>query len=308
MKRAVLFAVLIAAAALTVRSVPASSTAWPRQGASRDGGRLQAEQPSRGVRLQADQQQSALQPTPRLANGKPDLTGVYQASNRRGRDWDAQVPGDAPGQPAQSAQPSAAVNTAQREPIPFRPEALKLAQEILNRRSIDDPAAHCLPQSSPRMTPVSLFPIEFVHTPTKLVILYEYFWAFRSIPIGGSHPDDAEPTFLGDSVARWEGDTLVVDVTHFKAGGWLGNGLVHSDALHLVERYTRVDRDQMNYEVLIDDPKVLTKPFTQRNTLMLREGTRLREYSCVENNLDPKLYEKILVDPEKFLRKPEIAR
>jgi hypothetical protein len=154
------------------------------------------------------------------------------------------------------------------------------------------------------MTPVSLFPIEFVQTPSKLVIMYEYFWLFRSIPIGSAHNDDAEPSFLGDSVARWDGGTLVVDVTNFKAGGWLGGGLVHSDALHLVERYTRVDRDQMNYEVTIEDPKVLTKPFTQRNTLMLREGTRLREYSCTENNMDPKVYEKLLADPTKFLRAP----
>ena len=108
-------------------------------------------------------------PTPRLSDGKPDLTGVYQASNRRGPEWDAQVPGES-GQPAQSNQPSAGVNVAEREPIPFRPEALKRAREILNRRSVDDPAAHCLPQASPRMTPVSLFPIEFVHTPKKLVI------------------------------------------------------------------------------------------------------------------------------------------
>jgi len=248
-------------------------------------------------------QTAKVQPTPRGSDGKPDLTGVYQASNRRGPDWDAQTPGDAPGQPAQASQ--AAVNTAQRDPIPFRPEALKRAQDILNRRSVDDPAAHCLPQASPRITPVSLFPIEFVHTPKKLVILYEYLWEFRSIPIGGSHADDVDPSFIGDSVARWEGDTLVVDVTNFKAGGWLGGGFVNSDKLHLIERYTRVDRDQMNYEVTIEDPTVLTKPFMQRNTLMLREGTRLREYSCLENNLDPKLYEKLLVDPSVFIRKPQ---
>lgn len=247
-------------------------------------------------------QDQPVQRTPRLSNGKPDLTGVYQASNRRGREWDAQTPGAAPGQPAQAA--SAGVNIAQREPIPFRPEALARAQELLNRRSIDDPAAHCLPVASPRMTPVSLFPIEFVHTPSKLVILYEYFWLFRSIPIGGAHDPDVGPSFMGDSVAHWDGDTLVVDVRNFKAGGWLGNGFVHSDALRLVERYTRVDRDQLNYEVTIEDPKVLTKPFTQRNTLMLREGTRLREYSCNENNLDPENYEKLLADPTTFLRKP----
>ena len=262
--------------------------------------------PLRSVRLQPDQR-PAIQPTPRGRDGKPDLTGVYQASNRRGKEWDAQVPGDAPGQPAQRPQgaASAGVNVAEREPIPFTPEARTRAQELLNRRSVDDPAAYCLPVASPRMTPVSLFPIEFVQTPSKLVIMYEYFWSFRSIPIGGSHADDADPSFLGDSVARWDGDTLVVDVTNFKAGGWLAAGFVHSDALHLVERYTRVDRDQLNYEVTIEDPKVLTKPFTQRNTLMLREGTRLREYSCLENNLDPKVYEKLLADPETFLRKPQ---
>ena len=79
----------------------------------------------------------------------------------------------------------------------------------------------------------------------------------------------------------------------------------HSDALHLTERYTRVDRDQLNYEVTIEDPKVLTKPYTQRTTLMLREGTRLREYSCAENNMDPKVYEKLLADPTLFMRSPE---
>ena len=294
-KRIALLALLVVSTAPLLRGVllpPPVDASADRRGLGRSG--------------QAAPPLPAAQPAPRHSDGRPDLTGVYQASSRRGPEWDAQTPGDAPGQPAQAASGgvNAGVNTAQREPIPFRPEALERAQEILNRRSVDDPAAHCLPQASPRMTPVSLFPIEFVHTPKKLVILYEYFWEFRSIPIGVPHPDDAEPSFLGDSVARWDGDTLVVDVTNFKAGGWLGNGLVHSDALHLVERYTRVDRDQMNYEVLIEDPKVLTKPFTQRNTLMLREGTRLREYSCLENNLDPKLYEKILVDPSKFIRSP----
>ena len=95
-----------------------------------------------------------------------------------------------------------------------------------------------------------------------------------------------------------------MDVIGFKPGGWIGGGFVHSDALHLTERYTRIDRDQLNYEVTIEDPKVLTRPFKQRNPLMLREGTRLREYSCTENNLDPQLYDKLLADPTTFMRKP----
>ena len=113
---------------------------------------------------------------------------------------------------------------------------------------------------------------------------------------------------MGDSVGRWEGNTFVVDVVGFKPGGWLAGGLVTSDALHLTERFTRVDRDQLNYEVTIDDPKVLTKPFTQRTTLMLREGQRLREYSCAENNMDPAVYERMMKDPASFQRSPDKPR
>ena len=245
--------------------------------------------------------QTKPQPVPRTSDGKPDLTGVYQASTRRGA-WDAEAPGDEPGVPAERR--PIAVTTGPPEPVPFRPEARARAQEILNRRSIDDPTGHCIFAASPRTTGVGLFPIQFVQTPTQMVILYEYMWQFRAIPIGGKHPDDLSPSFLGDSVGRWDGDTFIVDVVGFKPGGWLTGGLVTTDALHLTERYTRVDRDQLNYEVTIEDPKVLTKPFTQRTTLMLREGARLREYSCAENNMDPAVYERMMKDPTSFTRSP----
>jgi hypothetical protein len=239
--------------------------------------------------------QGQILPTPRTPDGKPDLTGVYQASTRRGG-WDAEAPGEAPGVAAPRRAPDVA-GQARPEPIPYRPEAL------LARRSIDDPTGFCLPQASPRMTSVGLFPVQFVQTPTQLIALYEYFWVFRVIPLDRKeHPDDVEPSHMGDSIGRWDGDTLVVDVTSFKPGGWLAGGFVHSDALRLTERYRRVDRDRLDYEVTIEDPNVLTKPYTQRITLMLREGTRLREYSCAENNLDPAVYEKLMPNPSLFLR------
>jgi len=244
-------------------------------------------------------------PTPRTADGKPDLTGVYQASPRRGG-WDAEAPGDEPGVPAERR--PIAVTTGPQEPIPFRPEARARAQDILNRRSIDDPTGHCLFVASPRITVVGLFPIQFVQTPTQMIILYEYLSEYRVIPIGGKHPDGLSPSFIGDSVGHWDGNTFVVDVVGFKPGGWLTGGLVTSDALHLVERYTRVDKDQINYEVTIEDPKVLTKPFTQRSTLMLREGARLREYSCAENNMDPAVYERMLKGSTSFERTPEKSK
>src|SRR4051812_39671935 len=174
-------------------------------------------------------------PVPRASDGKPDLTGVYQSSTRRGA-WDFDVPGDQPGvaaaRPAGDAQPTG----ARPEPVPFTPEARQRAQEILNRRSVDDPATLCLPQPTPRMTPVALFPVQIVQTPQQIVMMYEYFWQFRVIPMGGRQPDDVEPAYMGNAVGRWDGDTLVVEMVGFKPGLWFGNGLVTSDSLKITER------------------------------------------------------------------------
>ena len=251
------------------------------------------------------QRDPAIQPTPRTSAGKPDLTGVYQASTRRGA-WDAEAPGEQPGVAAPRPPGSAnAVNASTRDPIPFQDWARQQAQEYLNRRSIDDPTTFCIPQPSPRITPVALFPIEFVQTPQKLVMLYEYFGVFRSIPIDGrALADDVEPAFMGNSTGRWDGDTLVVDITGFKEGGWVAAGVFTSDALHVIERFTRVDRDRIDYEATIEDPRVFTKPWSIRTTLMLREGVRLREYTCTENNLDPDRSREYLKTPSLFMRTP----
>jgi hypothetical protein len=146
--------------------------------------------------------------------------------------------------------------------------------------------------------------MQFVQTPKQIVILYEYFNVFRLIPLDEKkHPDDLEPSFLGHSIGRWDGDTLVVDIVGFNDKGWvLSGGVFHSDALHVVERYTRVDYDTINYEATIDDPKVFTQPFKTSTTLMLREGARLREYICAENNEDVLRLEKLLDTPELFRR------
>jgi hypothetical protein len=242
----------------------------------------------------------ASSPTPRTPDGKPDFTGVDQASTRRGG-WDFEAPGEQPGQAAGRPTP---VNASTRDPIPFQDWAREKAQEYLNRRSIDDPTTFCIPQPTPRITPVGLFPIEFVQTRDKIVILYEYFGLFRSIPIGRPLPDDVDPAFLGNSVARWDGDTLVIEASHFTGGGWVSAGAFTSEALRVTERFTRVDRDQINYEATIDDPKVYTKPWSVRTTLMLREGARLREYVCNENNLDPDRYREYLKNPSLFTRTP----
>ena len=134
-------------------------------------------------------------------------------------------------------------------------------------------------------------------------MLYEYMNVFRVIPFASKHPDDIIPNYLGSAIARWEGDTLVVDSIGYNDQTWLaGTGTFHTEALHTVERFTRVDKDRINYEITMEDPNVLTKPWTLQSSLMLREGTRLEEYTCAENNIDPHRYEKLLKDGVKFTR------
>ena len=132
---------------------------------------------------------------------------------------------------------------------------------------------------------------------------FEYMSTFRVIPFDAEHPDDLLPSYMGNSVAHWDGDTLVVDIIGFNDKTWFaGTGTFHSDALHIVERYTRVSKDRIDYEATMEDPNALTKPWVLQSSLMLRERTRLQEYVCAENNLDPDRYEQLLRNGVDFTR------
>jgi hypothetical protein len=242
---------------------------------------------------------------PRAPDGRPDLSGVWQGGNGRRGTWEEANSGLGVG--GTGADPSAPANPASqqviRDPAPYTPAAARRVLESYNLRGIDDPVGLCLPAGVPRSALVGLFPLQIVQTPTQIVILYEYMSAYRVIPLDVPHPDDLVPAYMGDSVGRWEGDTLVVDVVGFNDRTWLtGTGTWHSEALHVTERYTRVDQDQINYDVTMEDPNVLTRPWTIHTTLMRRDGTRLREYVCAENNTTPERYEKLLASGARFRR------
>jgi len=252
-------------------------------------------------------QASANSAVPRTADGKPDLTGVWQGGSTQRGTWEEANGGVGVG--GSGRDPSAPVvlssndRPAGREAAPYQPWAAEKVLEAYKRRGIDDPTGLCLPAGIPRIVMLGLFPQQFIQTPTQIVMLYEYMNVFRVIPFSAKHPDDLIPSYMGNSVARWDGDTLVVDVIGFNDKTWLaGTGTFHTDALHITERYTRVDRDQIDYEVTMEDPNVLTRPWTLRSTLMLREGTRLEEMVCAENNLDPARYEKLLKEGVDFTR------
>lgn len=245
---------------------------------------------------------------PRTANGKPDLTGVWQGGSTHPGNWEEANAGTGVGgsgrDPNAPFVGSSNDRPAGREGAPYNEAAAKKVLESFNRRGIDDPTSRCLPAGIPRSVMLGLFPQQIVQTPTQIVVLYEYMSAFRVIPLNVEHPDDMLPSYMGNSVAHWDGDTLVVDITGFNDKTWLaGTGTFHSDALHIVERYTRVSKDRIDYEVTMQDRNVLTKPWMLRSTLMLREGTRLQEYVCAENNLDLDRYERLLRSDVDFKRK-----
>jgi len=236
---------------------------------------------------------------PRGPDGKPDLTGVWQGGSNIKGSWEEANSGTGVGgtgtDPNAPAQLASGDRPAGRDAAPYQPWAAKKVLESFNKRGIDDPNAFCLPPGIPRVVLVQLFPIQIIQTPQTIVMMFEYMGVHRVISMNAKHPDDLEPTYMGDSVGHWEGDTLVVDVTGFNSATWLiGTGTFHSEALHVTERYTRVDKDQINYDVTMEDPMVLTQPWVIHTTIMLREGTRLHEYTCAENNLDPGHYEKLL--------------
>jgi hypothetical protein len=249
---------------------------------------------------------SAFAQVPRMG-AHPDLTGVWQGGSTTPGPWEEANGGSGVGGTGKNPNAATVLSSndrpAGREGAPYQDWAAKKVLESYNKRGIDDPTAQCLPGGIPRSVTLGLFPQQFVQTPTQIVMLYEYMNVFRVIPFTSKHPDDILPSYMGNAIGRWDGDTLVVDSTGFNDKTWLaGTGTFHSEALHIVERFTRVSKDRINYEVTMEDPKVLTKPWKLSSSLMLREGTHLDEYICAENNLDPKRYEDLLKNGVKFTR------
>jgi hypothetical protein len=127
------------------------------------------------------------------------------------------------------------------------------------------------------------YPFQIVQTPAQITILYEYVHSLRNIYIDSPHPKGPIQWYMGDSRARWEGETLVVDVVHFGEQNWFDrSGNFASDALHVVERYTRTGPDHLLYEVTIEDPTVFTRPWKMSMPLYRRvePHVQLLEYEC----------------------------
>jgi hypothetical protein len=236
-------------------------------------------------------QPAAEKPPPRAPNGKPDMSGIWVATGALLLFEGEEAFAAARAADAAAGRPPSSSN----ETPPYKPEAEAQRQYFLARRGIDDPMAQCLLTGVPRINFRPL-PFEIVQLPDRVIMLYEIHHAFRIIPTDGrGPPEDAEPSYLGESVARWEGDTLVVDVTSFNTQTWLtGVGTIHTEDLKVTERYTRDSHDTIRYEVTMDDPAVFTRPWTIRETFRLRPNERIREYECIESNEDLVRFQQLL--------------
>ena len=204
--------------------------------------------------------------TPRMPDGKPNLTGVYNSS---------------------SFNFGGAAARGERDPIQatLKPGAEKY--KVVRGPTDAGVYADCMPTGVPLAYFVP-YQWEIVQGLDRVVILYEYLHMFRVIPINGAHPQDPDPTWMGDAVGHWEGDTLVVDTVGFNDRTELPSAFRHSEALHLVERFHRTDFDHLDWEATIEDPNVFAQPWTLKRTFPLRTDLdKVDEYVC-ENNKDYK--------------------
>jgi len=216
-------------------------------------------------------------PAPRMPDGHPDLSGVWwRGGDIGGRGFQLTPRG-----------PQA------ERPVTFsdlyQPWALAHAKTLADK---DDPTVHCIPTAFGTLN-VSLFDVggvgQIIQTPKFVVMLTETFHGFQIIPFDGRpHRDDQPPSYRGDAIGRWEGDTFVVDKTNFSDANWIsaeGRVSFHSDALHIIERYTRVDAKTLEVEATVEDPKVLTKPWVvPKQTLTLAPFDQILQLACVDSS------------------------
>jgi hypothetical protein len=245
--------------------------------------------PTPGTPRTPDGKPNLSAPAPRAADGKPNLSGLWQTES-------------APPDIAERLTPGV-TNGAGEEPVSqyfinilfdFKPDEAPLlpaAAAQLRQRSktftTESPISHCLPEGLP-IVEIAPAPYKILQTPGLTVMLYERDTTFRQIYTDGRKlPDDPQPSWLGYSVGKWDGDSLVVETAGFNDRGWLdARGHAHSDALRMTERFHRLDFGHMEVLLTIDDPKTYARPFTIRLKQRLLPDSDLLESYCVENEKD----------------------
>ena len=197
---------------------------------------------------------------PKLANGKPDLSGV----------WDIPYTPD--------------MEKNYGQPLPYT-AAGKKDWESFDDAKFDN-TGHCLPAGLTRQMNTPM-PMEIVQNPTKIAFLWEGFGSFLTVPTDGRPARKIDPAWIGESVGHWDGDTLVIESANFNGRTRLDTrGHPHSKNLKVTQRFARTSPTEIAYEVTIDDPEYYTKTWSNKRVFKLRPDWELMEYNCMENNLD----------------------
>jgi hypothetical protein len=221
---------------------------------------------------------------PRTTDGKPNLNGIWQALNTANWDLQDHAARQGPHVLGASFSVPAGLGVVEGNEIPYRPEALAKKQENFEKWTTLDPEIKCYMAGVPRSN-YQGFPFQILQTPQYIHVAYEFASAYRAIFMNTKMDTPAIDMWMGFSRGHWEGDTLVVDVTGFSDQTWFDRaGNYHSDALHVVERYSLMDADHIRYEATIEDPKIFTRPWKISMPLYRRveQNAQLLEYKCAE--------------------------
>ena len=242
---------------------------------------------------------AAAQDVPRLSDGRPDMNGIWQVLNEANYDLEPHMARhslqlrEGPVGPVASI-PTLRMGAVGAVPgslgvivgggkIPYTPAARALKEENAANWIDRDPEVKCYMPGVPRATYIPM-PFQVIQSETDVFIAYQFAGAVRDIYLDNPGPSQVD-SWMGWSVGTWEGDTLVVDVTGIGDGSWLDRaGSHHSYQMHVVERYTMIGPNHIQYEATIEDPEVLTEPFTIAMPLYRRieENARLMDFRCVE--------------------------
>ena len=241
---------------------------------------------SAAVAAQKPQAEARPWTLPRTPDGHPDMQGHWDAAGTTS----SYVIEERPSTPSLTGAIRRATKSQIVDPpdgkVPYQPWALAQKQE--NFDQYIDPFANCFPSGVPRQV-YAPRGHQLSQTPGRVLILSEWNHVYRVIPTNGQpHLSDKIRLWMGDSRGQWEGDTLVVDVTNHNGKAWLSVvGDFYSDALHVVERFTMVDADTIEYEVTLDDPNVYTRPWTMRFPwVRMEQGHEVWEEPCHESDRD----------------------
>jgi hypothetical protein len=231
-------------------------------------------------------------PTPHTADGHPDLSGYWNAGNNGGAVFEVQK------HPRRSQSLPAGDGAIIDPPdglIPYQPWAAEKAKDNFEHHLADEPELHCYESGLPNQM-YRQFGFQILQPAGYVVMNWEFMHAVRIIPTDNrSHVlPPSKKLFQGDSVGHWDGDTLIVDTTNLNDRTWLDSaGNIHSDQMHVVERFTMVNDRTINYEATVEDPKAYTRPWKVAFPLNrnMQPNYEQMEFACIEGNSDLEHYQ-----------------